>query len=70
MATITINDVEYNTDDFNEEQTKMYNEILFAKEQEDRYRYTADVLKNRASNLADMIVKAADPKEEVDEKKT
>ena len=64
MAKITINDVEYNSDDFNEEQTKLYNEILYAKDQGDRLRYTAGVLDARAANLADAIVKADKPKEE------
>ena len=64
MAKITINDVEYNSDDFNEEQTKLYNEILYAKDQGDRLRYTAGVLDARAANLAEAIVKADKPEEE------
>ena len=64
MPKLTINDVEYNTEDFNEEQTKYYNEILYAKEQGDRLRYTAGVLDARAANLADAIIKADKPAEE------
>ena len=31
MPTLTINDKEHNTEDFNEEQLAMYNEIMIAK---------------------------------------
>ena len=68
MAKITVNDVEYNTDDFNDEQKKIYNEILFSKEQEDRFRYTADVLKSRTGTLADLLVKAGTVEEDDKEK--
>ena len=31
MPKLTINDTEYNTEDFNENQTAMYNEVMIAR---------------------------------------
>lgn len=33
MPKLSINDKEYNTDDFNEEQLKLYNEVVVATDQ-------------------------------------
>ena len=67
MAKITIDEKDYYTEDFNEEQNKIYNEVAYTKEQADRYRYLTSLLDGRINQLAAMIVTAADKEEEVSE---
>tara|TARA_R100000951_G_scaffold7145_2_gene6889 strand:+ start:162 stop:380 length:219 start_codon:yes stop_codon:yes gene_type:complete len=64
MAKITIDNTDYYTEDFNEEQTKIYNEVAYTKEQADRYKYLTAILDARINMLANMIVSAADSEEE------
>tara|TARA_B100000902_G_C26701941_1_gene617629 strand:+ start:264 stop:482 length:219 start_codon:yes stop_codon:yes gene_type:complete len=64
MAKITINNTDYYTEDFNEEQNKIYNEVVYVKEQVDRYKYLTTILDARMTVLANMIVSVADSKEE------
>jgi hypothetical protein len=59
MATITINDVEYNTEEFNEEQSQIFQEIQIASAELDRITYTARVLDARRQMLAGMIEEIA-----------
>jgi len=59
MAKIKINETDYYTDDFNEDQMKMYNEIQIASSEMDRIAYMHQVLTARRENLAGMIVEAA-----------
>ncbi len=54
MPKLTINDTDYYTEDFNETQTKLYNEVMLA-----RIAYMHQVLTARRENLAGMIVEAA-----------
>ena len=71
MPKLTINDKDYYTDDFNEDQMKMYNEINLAREEMGRMDYLMRVLDARCNQLGGMIVQIAEtPKEEVDETKT
>jgi hypothetical protein len=60
MAKIKINDTDYYTDDFNEDQMKMYNEIQIASSEMERISYTHQVLAARRESLAGMIVQAAE----------
>ena len=68
MAKIKINDTEYYTDDFNEDQMNMYSEIQIASSEMDRLSYTLQVLAARRESLAGMIVQAAE-EPEVDDAK-
>jgi len=64
MAKLTIDEKDYYTEDFNEEQNKIYMEVSYTKEQADRYRYLTSILDARINMLASMIVSAADSEEE------
>ena len=64
MPKLTINDKEHNTEDFNEEQLAMYNEIMIAKQEMNRCEYVYKVLEARCNQLAGMI--EAEPKETTD----
>jgi hypothetical protein len=60
MAKLTINDTDYYTDDFNEDQMKMYQEVQIASSEIERMSYLVNVLKARQEMLAGMIVQAAE----------
>jgi hypothetical protein len=60
MAKLTINDTDYYTDDFNEEQMKMYQEVQIASSEIERMSYLVNVLKARQEMFAGMIVQAAE----------
>jgi hypothetical protein len=64
MPKLTINDKEYDTEDFNEDQTAMYNEIMIAKQEMKRCEYVYKVLEARCNQLAGMI--EAKPEEATD----
>ena len=64
MPKLTINDKEYNTENFNEEQMAMYNEISVAKQEMNRCEYVYKVLEARCNQLAGMI--EAKPEETTD----
>ena len=64
MPKLTINDKEHNTEDFNEDQLAMYNEILIAKQEMNRCEYVYKVLEARCNQLAGMIEKAPEKAEE------
>lgn len=64
MPKLTINDTEYNTEDFNEEQTAMYNEVTIAKAEMNRLEYVFKVLEARCNQLAGMIEQASKVPEE------
>lgn len=56
MPKIIVNDKELYTDDFNEEQMKVYEEIVFAKEIADRLKYQLQVLELRMSALSTALL--------------
>lgn len=60
MPKITINEKDYYTDDFNEDQMKMYSEIGLAREEMSRMNYLMQVLDARCNMLGGMIVEAAE----------
>ena len=59
MPKIMINNTNYYTDDFNEEQMKAYQEIEVATAELSRLSYVANLLENRRSTLAAFIEKLA-----------
>ena len=60
MPKLTINDKDYYTDDFNEDQMKAYNEIGLAREEMGRMDYLMRVLDARCNQLGGMIVEIAE----------
>ena len=62
MAKITINDRELYTDDFNETQQKVMQEINLASSEIDRMKYIAQVLDARVTVLAGLILEEEDKK--------
>jgi hypothetical protein len=55
MSTITIDDKEYQVDDFTEKQKKAYNELLLAKSEMERMEYTYLLLQSRAASLVSVL---------------
>lgn len=70
MPKLKINETEYYTDDFNEEQMSMYREISIAREEMNRMQYLMQVLDARCNMLGGMIVEIAEQTEEADEAQT
>jgi len=70
MPKLTVNEKDYYTDDFNEEQMKMYQEINLAREEMGRMNYLMQVLDARCNTLGGMIVQIAEQTEEPDEAQT
>jgi hypothetical protein len=65
MPKLTINEKDYYTDDFNEDQMKMYTEINLAREEMGRMNYLMQVLDARCNQLGGLIVQIAEtPAEE------
>lgn len=60
MSKLTINEKEYNTDDFNEEQMSAFNEINIARSEMQRMDYLMRLLDSRCNFLANVIVKIAE----------
>ncbi len=67
MPKLTIGETDYYTDDFNEDQMKMYQEISLAREEMGRMDYLKRVLDGRCATLASMIVEIANKEEAVAE---
>lgn len=63
MAKLTINEKDYYTDDFNEDQMKMYREINLAREEIGRMDYLMRVLDGRCNQLGAMILQIAEQNE-------
>ena len=70
MPKLSINNKEYYTDDFNEEQMSMFREISLAREEMNRMQYLTQVLDARCNMLGGMIVEIAEQTEEADEAQT
>lgn len=70
MPKLKINETEYYTDDFNEQQMSMYREISVAREEMNRMQYLMQVLDARCNMLGGMIVEIAEQTEEADEAQT
>jgi hypothetical protein len=63
MPKLSINDIEYNTDDFNEEQLKLYNEAVVATDQMRRLEVQHKALEGLSNVLASQIVEAGEDAE-------
>lgn len=63
MAKLTINEKDYYTDDFNEDQMKMYHELSLAREEMGRMDYLMRVLDGRCTQLGSMILEIAEQNE-------
>ena len=59
MPKLSINEKDYYTDDFNEQQMSMYREITLAREEMNRMQYLMQVLDARCNILGGMIVDIA-----------
>lgn len=64
MAKITINNKDYYTDDFSEDQAKAYAEIQAITTELDRTQYIAQLLSARRDLLAGAIVQLAEAPQE------
>ena len=60
MPKLTVNEKDYYTDDFNEEQMSAYNEITAARSEMQRMDYLMRVLDARCNQLGGMIVEIAE----------
>lgn len=60
MPKLTINNKDYYTDDFNEDQMKMFQEVNLARQEIGRMDYLMSILDARCSQLASMIVSIAE----------
>ena len=58
MPKLTINDTDYYTEDFNETQTKLYNEVMLATDQMKRLEVQFKALEGMTNALASQIVEA------------
>ncbi len=58
MPKLTINDTDYYTEDFNENQTKLYNEVMLATDQMKRLEVQFKALEGMTNVLASQIVEA------------
>ena len=58
MPKLTINDVEYNTEDFNEEQIALYNKVMLAQDEMQRLDINFSALQGLSNTLAAQIVEA------------
>jgi len=58
MPNLTINDVEYNTEDFNEEQIALYNKVMLAQDEMQRLDISFSALQGLSNTLAAQIVEA------------
>jgi len=67
MPKIVVNDKELYTDDFNEEQMKIYQEIIFAKQIHDQLKYQLQVLELRMSGLSAELLPKEDEAESDEE---
>ena len=58
MPKLTINDTDYYTEDFNETQTKLYNQVMLATDQMKRLEVQFKALEGMTNVLASQIVEA------------
>ena len=65
---IVVDDKELYTDDFNEQQMKVYEEIIFAKEIADRLKYQLQVLELRMKGLSTSLIPKEDEAKSDEEK--
>lgn len=64
MAKLKIDDRELDTETFNENQQKIFNEITLVGSEMDRAKYMSQLLQERMNMLAQALVKEEDSKSE------
>ena len=64
MAKLTLDEVEYDTDDFNETQGKIVNEISYNNQLQTQLDYQLQSLRKTGETLVDMLKKELEPKTE------
>ena len=64
MSKITINDKEYETDDFTEEQRNVFREAQMASSELDRLSYLGKVLDERRALLVQTLLNMLEPSSE------
>lgn len=69
MPKIKIGEREMYSDDMNEEQKKIFNEVMYCREIKERLSYQVETMEMREAGLAQMILDAEDEKA-TDEEKT
>lgn len=69
MPKIKIGEQEMYSDDMNEEQKKIFNEVMYCREIKERLAYQVETMEMREAGLAQMILDAEDEKD-TDEEKT
>ena len=58
MPKLTINDVDYHTEAFNDEQIALYNKVMIAQDEMQRLDVTFSALQGLSNTLAAQIVEA------------
>jgi|TARA_B110000977_G_C10789401_1_gene381812 hypothetical protein len=64
MAKLTLDEVEYDTDDFNETQGKIVNEISYNNQLQTQLDYQLQSLRKTGETLVAMLKKELEPKTE------
>ena len=62
MTTVNINDVDYNTEDFNEDQMALYNEIIYATNVVNNLTYQMQCVKTMQASVANKLSKSLQDK--------
>jgi len=62
MTTVNINDVDYDTEDFNEDQMALYNEIMYATSIVNNLTYQMQCVKTMQASVANKLTKSLEYK--------
>ena len=62
MTTVNINDVDYDTEDFNEDQMRLYNEIMYATSVVNNLNYQMQCIKTMQASVANKLTKSLEYK--------
>ena len=62
MTTVNINDVDYDTEDFNEDQMALYNEIMYATSVVNNLTYQMQCVKTMQASVANKLTKSLQDK--------
>tara|TARA_R100000995_G_scaffold78297_1_gene48816 strand:- start:782 stop:1000 length:219 start_codon:yes stop_codon:yes gene_type:complete len=70
MTTVNINDVDYDTDDFTEDQKTLYNEIMYATNVVNNLTYQMQCVKTMQASVANKLSKSLQDKGDDDNGKS
>ena len=62
MTTVNINDVDYDTEDFNEDQMALYNEIMYTTSIVNNLTYQMQCVKTMQASVANKLTKSLQDK--------